>query len=88
MQYSYEFSPVMKKKLKVLKKKDRALFDKIGKKIMQVVENPDLYKVLSHVSGTYRRVHVGSFVLVFEIKGDTVYFLSFEHHDTAYKKFS
>lgn len=77
---------MLKKKLKSLKKKDKTLFDKIEKKILQIVEKPDLYKVLRHVKGRYRRVHVGHFVLVFEIREDKVHFLSLEHHDRAYKK--
>lgn len=32
-----------------------------------------------------RRAHVGSFVIIFKIEGEYVRFVTFKHHDEAYK---
>lgn len=86
MTYSYVFSPQLDTTLKKLRKKDPKLYERVAKKILQVVEKPDLYKTLSHVGGRYRRAHVDPYVLIFTIEEDTVRFLYLEHHDKAYKK--
>ena len=33
-----------------------------------------------------KRVHIGSFVLTFQIKEDIIIFEDFDHHDKIYKK--
>jgi YafQ family addiction module toxin component len=57
----------------------------INKKINQILENPEHYKPLrGDLHGT-RRVHVdSSYVLTFEIKGNTVRILDYNHHDKIY----
>ncbi len=85
MPYSYEFSPDLDKQLKKLKKKDSPLHERVMKKVLDIIDKPELYKTLRHVGGRYKRVHVGPFVLIFEILEDKIYFLLFDHHDKAYK---
>jgi len=84
MPYHAVFSPDFEKTLRRLKKRDRALFERLGKKIEEVVEEPEVYKPLRHQFKGLLRVHVGPFVLIFEVKGDAVQFLVLVHHDKAY----
>ncbi len=72
--------------ISLLGKKDRPLLYKIEKKIERVLEEPTLGKPLRNVFKNNRRVHIGSFVLVYEIKNEEIRFLDFNHHDKIYKK--
>ena len=58
------------------------------KKINEVLKNPDIehYKNLRHNLKEFKRIHVGSFVLIFKYdkKNDFVYFTDFDHHDKIY----
>lgn len=73
-----------------LRRKDPAIFSAIVRKIRQI----SLYdehaishlKNLRHDLADYKRVHVGSFILVFRVGGDTIIFERFAHHDDAYKR--
>lgn len=84
MPYQYEFSDDFDDAITKIKKKDRLLGERISKKIMEIIENPFHYKPLSNVLKGKRRVHVGHFVIIFEIVKLTVKFIKFEHHDKAY----
>ena len=86
MSYSYIFSPELDKTLSKIRKKDPKLYERISKKILQIVEKPELYKTLSHVGGRYKRAHIDPYVMVFTIEGETVHFLYLEHHDKAYRR--
>ena len=86
MTYSYEFSPDLDKDLIKIKKKDPVLHEKIMKKVLQIIEKPELYKPLKYVKERTRRVHINPFVLTFEIEENAVKFLAIEHHDKAYRK--
>lgn len=76
------------KVLKKLKRKDIVLFRAISKKIIYLSELDlagiehlkNLKGDLSHL----KRVHVGSFVLTFQVKGDIIIFEEFTHHDEVY----
>ena len=75
--------------LKKLKRKDQALFRATQKKIFQISqlkkEEINYFKNLTAPLNQYKRVHVQSFVLLFRVEGDTIFFDKFEHHDNAYK---
>ena len=86
MSYSYIFSPELDKTLSKIRKKDPKLYERISKKILQIVEKPELYKTLSHVGGRYERAHIDPYVMVFTIEGETIRFLYLEHHDKAYRR--
>lgn len=77
------------KTLGKLKRKDPALLRAIQKKINQIGSCDEIsiqhFKNLRHDSDEYKRVHIGSFVLIFRIDSDTVVFERFTHHDNAYK---
>jgi len=73
--------------LKKLSKKDFALYERLKKKIAEILENPEHYKPLSNKLKHYRRAHVGSFVIAFRIieAEKTVKFVDFDHHDNIYE---
>ncbi len=85
--YEYEIKDRASKKLRKLAKKDRVLYEAIMKKILQITGNPYIGKPLREVLKGKRRVHIGPFVLIYDIneKEHTVIFLDFAHHDEAYK---
>jgi len=84
MGYTIEFSNEFEKSMKKLKKKDRALFNQIQKKLIEFVEHPEHYKPLRNVLAGFRRIHFGSFVLIYKIEGEAVRIVSLDHHDRAY----
>ncbi len=75
--------------LRKLSRKDPTTFRAVTRKISQISELDaaavqhfkNLRAPLSHL----KRVHVGSFVLVFRVAGDVVIFEGLPHHDAAYK---
>ncbi len=84
MGYSVEFSEEFEKSFQKLKKKDKALFVQLQKKLIGLVENPEHFKPLRNVLAGYRRIHFGSFVLIYAIEGEIVRIISLDHHDKAY----
>ena len=84
MAYSIEFSAEFDKSMKKLKKKDKIIFEQIQKKLIEIVENPEHFKPLRNVMAGYRRIHFGSFVLIYTIEGNVVRIISLDHHDRAY----
>jgi len=66
-------------------KKDKVLLERLHKKIDEILENPEHYPVKRYELKGKRGAHVGSFVIVFEIKGDEIIFWRFKHHDYAYE---
>ena len=71
-----------------LKRKDLALFRAVQKKINQLARLDESainhFKNLRGNLRDYKRVHVGSFVLIFKVEKDTIIFDRFMHHDEAY----
>ena len=84
MKYTIEFSAQFEKSMKKLKKKDKPLFDQIQKKLIDIVQDPDHYKPLKNVLAGYRRIHFGSFILIYKIENDVVRIISLDHHDKSY----
>ena len=84
MVYIIEFSSQFEKSVKKLKKKDKALFNQIQKKLIDLIENPERYKTLGNVLAGYRRLHFGPFVVIYKIEKNVVRIISLDHHDKAY----
>ncbi|VVB60228.1 Uncharacterised protein [uncultured archaeon] len=83
--------PVLEDKLrdilKKLFKKDRKCYEICMKKIDEIIQNPEHYKPLRYDMKNIRRVHImKSFVLLFEIRSDSVVFLDLDNHDSAYRR--
>jgi YafQ family addiction module toxin component len=79
------YSPAFKKDLKKIRF-NFELQNRLENKIEEILGNPYHYKPLRNVLKNKRRVHIGSFVLIFEIKEEDniIVFHSFGHHDEAY----
>lgn len=73
-----------------LSRKDFTLFRNLVRKINQIgsmdAGSIEHFKNLRHDLSHLKRVQVGSFVLVFRVKEDSVIFEDFDHHDRIYKK--
>ena len=71
-----------------LKVKDPALFRAGQKKICQIASldrtTIQHFKNLRGNLKDYKRVHIGSYVLMFKVEQDTIIFARFLHHDNAY----
>lgn len=84
MPHTIEFSNEFEASMKKLKKKDNLMFRRIQKKLIEILENPEHFKLLKNILAGYRRIHFGSFVLIFRIDEDIIRIISLEHHDRAY----
>lgn len=84
--YRKKLEEKLDKRLAKLAKKNPVLVLRINKKIKEILINPYHYKPLRNDLKNKRRVQIGEFVLIFEIKEKerTVEFLSFKHHDDVY----
>lgn len=88
MSYTLLFSEGFWKIAKKLKNKDRIHFEYLTKKLKQLKENPAIGKPLSSVLKGKRRVHIGSFVLIYEVDEikKVIKVLHYDHHDNIYQK--
>jgi len=87
--YSGKYSRELTKKLAKLKKKNFARYEKIDKKIKEILEKPKHeYKNLRYDMGGFKRVQIGHFVLIFRVdhQNKIVWFDDYDHHDRIYKK--
>ena len=84
--YILAIPPEFQRILKSLKKKN-TLLQELDGKIAKILKEPKLGKPLRNVLRNYRRIHVGSYVLVYEINQNEVRLLDFDHHDNIYKKY-
>ena len=84
--YSLEIEEEVYRPFKELGKKDKKQLEAVNKKINQILANPLQFKPLRHPLECLRRVHIGSFVLIYEVreKPKTVRILKCKHHDEAY----
>ncbi|HTD81478.1 MAG TPA: type II toxin-antitoxin system RelE/ParE family toxin, partial [Thermoplasmata archaeon] len=60
----------------------------VEKKVREILEDPYRFKPLRAPMQNKRRVHVGPFVLVYEVDEvrRIVTILDFEHHDAVYRR--
>ena len=82
-----EVEEEVSKTFKKLLKKDRPHLEAVNKKIEQVLADPFAFKQLRHPLEGLRRVHIGSFVLIYKVIDDppTVRIVKYSHHDQAYR---
>lgn len=90
--FSYNIEVSLKKKLKVLAKKDKVLVDIFKKKLKEItshtVETIDTYKNLKSPLKELKRIHLkNNFVLVFKVlkKERHIIFVDLSHRDNMYK---
>ncbi len=83
----FEIKPELEKKLIKISKKDKQRYERILKKIEEITTSDvNHYKNLRNNMKESKRVHIGSFVLVFsyDASKDFVSFEDFDHHDNIY----
>jgi len=70
-----------------LSKKEPNQLNAIMKKIQQILKKPQQFKPLKFPLQHLRRVHVGSFVIIYSIEeiNKVVAIEDYEHHDELYK---
>jgi YafQ family addiction module toxin component len=84
--YSLEIEEEVSKTFRKLLKKDRVQLEAINKKIIQILSDPYQFKPLRYPLNGLRRVHIGSFVLIYRVNENsaTVQIIKYTHHDEAY----
>ncbi len=85
--YEIEIRQHLDKEFKKLAKKDSKQMEAVAKKIREIAEDPHVYKPLRFPLAGLRRVHVGSYVLLFSVDEarKTIVLEDYEHHDRAYR---
>jgi len=85
--YSLETRKHVDRIFKKLSKKDSAQMEAIAEKIKEILENPHAFKPMHFPLQGQRRVHFGSFVLMYSIdeQRKTVILEDYDHHDRIYK---
>lgn len=88
--YKFKVSEHLYDVMKKLAKKDKPLYEQLLKKIDEIANAYSIehYKNLRYNMKDSKRVHIGSFVLVFQYdkKNNEIYFDDFDHHDRIYKR--
>jgi mRNA-degrading endonuclease RelE of RelBE toxin-antitoxin system len=86
---NYEIKPHLKEILNKLSIKDKVMYERVLKKIEEVINSEDIghYKNLRYGMKDRKRVHLGHFVLVFKFlkESGTISFVDFRHHDEVYE---
>jgi mRNA-degrading endonuclease RelE of RelBE toxin-antitoxin system len=89
MSFRIIISDELKKTLVNLKRKDKTMFQMVEKKILQIASLDSVsiqhFKNLRSPLSDYKRVHLGSYVLLFHVQTNNIIFDAFEHHDTVYQ---
>ncbi len=86
--YSLEVKEGVDRTFARMARKDRRRLEAVAKKVAEILEDPHRFKPLRAPMQNKRRVHVGPFVLVYEVDEErkVVVLLDFEHHDTVYRR--
>jgi len=86
--YALEIRKHVDETFKKLSKKDPKQMAAITRKVKEILENPYRSKQLRFPLVGIRRVHLGSYVLLFSIDEarKTVILEDYEHHNKVYRK--
>ncbi|MCF8012926.1 addiction module toxin RelE [Candidatus Woesearchaeota archaeon] len=91
--FKYDLTDSLRKKLKVLSKKDKSLAINFKKKLIEIInkdkESINTYKNLKAPLNNCKRIHLTSnFILLFEVDiiNNKIIFIEITHRDYAYKK--
>lgn len=87
MTHAIQLESKLERNLRKLKNKDRKTYDRVISKIIELSHNPYSGKPLRSILKGKWRVHIGPFILLYQIDEEhkTLTFLEFEHHNNAYK---
>lgn len=88
--YNFSLSEDLKGILGRLSKKDKKMYEQVMNKIEEIVNCYDAehYKNLRYGMKDMKRVHIGHFVLIFELdkKNNEIRFYDLEHHNKIYRR--
>ncbi len=86
MTYQVIADPQVQKRLRKIFKKDKSIYGHLKKKLVKLGQNPEIGKPLKNVLKNKRRLHIGSYVLIYKIDNENkvIKLLEFDHHDKAY----
>lgn len=79
--------PICKRIFDSLAKRKPDIFKKLQKQILKILKEPILGKPLRYNLRNFRRIHVDSFVLIYEVWGSEIRVVDFDHHDRVYAKY-
>ena len=84
--YKLIIQPSVDKVFKKLAKKDKVQLEAINSKIKEILKDQYRFKPLKKPLQNKRRVHIGSFIIIFQIDESErkVIIVNYEHHDEAY----
>jgi YafQ family addiction module toxin component len=83
--YELLLSSPARKKLEKLSQKNPDQYAHVQKKVEQILKNPEHYKPLSGEMRGSRRVHVGDYVLIYQMEDNRVIIHDYDHHDHVYE---
>lgn len=87
---NFDIEGKLNKKLKKISKKDIQTYERIIKKIDEIINSNSIehYKNLKHELKNFKRVQIGESVLVFSFNKtkNKIQFYDFDHHDKIYLK--
>ena len=86
--YTLEVRGHVDRVFKRLARKNPTQMEIVARKIQEILEDPHRFKPMHYPLGGIRRVHFGSFVLLFSIDEQrrTVVLEDYEHHDRVYRR--
>lgn len=79
------YAPRFERVVGRLKKRSPDIFNRVFIQVEKVIREPEFGKPLRYSLKNRRRIHVGSFVLVYEFYNGELRFIDFDHHDKIYK---
>jgi len=87
MTYKIIAHPRVQKELQKLFKRDKVRYSHVKKRLEILSDNPKIGKPLRNILKGKRRIHIGSFVFIYEFnkENNSIILLDFEHHDNAYR---
>jgi len=87
MTYKIIAHPRVQKELQKLFKRDKVRYSHVKKRLEILSDNPKIGKPLRNILKGKRRIHIGSFAIIYEFnkENNSIILLDFEHHDNAYR---
>ena len=85
--YDVEIRDHLDRAFEKLARRDSRQMEAVAKKIQEIAQDPHAYKPLRFPLVGLRRVHIGSYVLLFSIDEarNTIVLEDYDHHDRVYR---
>jgi len=83
---NYDSTPEFDEQFLKLTRKNKALEERLLKKIGQILDNPLIGAPKRHLLRHARGSHVDPYVIIYALKDNIITFLYVDHHDFVYEK--